>query len=279
MELGQFNTLEILRFRDQGCYLGVAGQEDGGVLLPGKEVDENWKEGDTVEVFIYQDSEERLIATTKKPLIALHKFAFLQVKDETPIGTFMDWGLEKDLFVPFAEQDGRMKVGEYHVIFLFLDVETSRLVGSSRVEDIIDNEDCELTEKEEVSLLFYRETQLGYQAIINGQHIGLLFKSDVHKDIAIGDTSKGYIKKIREDGKITLAVHVQGVGMIDESARIVLEKLKENGGHMNFTDKSDPVLINKTFGMSKKSFKRGVGALYKQRIVELKDDGIHLLDE
>lgn len=279
MELGQFNTLEILRFRDQGCYLGTPGQEDGGVLLPGKEVDKTWKEGDAVEVFIYQDSEERLIATTRKPLIELHNFAFLQVKDEAEIGTFMDWGLEKDLFVPFAEQDGRMKVGEYHVIFLFLDVETSRLVGSARVEDIIDNEDCELVEKEEVSLLFYRETELGYQAIINSKHIGLLFKNDVHKEIAVGDTSKGYIKKIREDGKITLSVHVQGVAMIEESARIVLEKLKANGGHMNFTDKSDPVLIKKTFGISKKSFKRGVGALYKQRIVDLKDDGIHLIQD
>jgi len=278
--LGEYNTLTAIRFKEQGCYVGDESQVDsetGGVLLPNQYVPDGLKIGDEVEVFIYHDSDDRLVATTQKPHVVLHQFAPLKVLDVTGVGVFMDWGLMKNLFVPFAEQ-GRepMRVGDTHVIFLYIDTETSRLVGSAAIEGILDNEDITVKDGDEVDLMVYRESPLGYMAIINNENIGLIFRSDTFQPIKIGETCKGWIKKVRDDGKIDLALHRQGHLAIEENAQILLDILKAKGGHMPFTDKSDPQQIRAVLNMSKKNFKKAVGNLYKQRIIELKADGIHL---
>ncbi len=278
--LGEYNTLKAIRFKEQGCYVGdesQIGQEAGGVLLPNQYVPEGLSLGDDIEVYIYHDSEDRLVATTEKPHIVLHQFAPLTVLDVTGVGVFMDWGIQKNLFVPFAEQ-GRdpMIVGGTYVIFLYIDTETSRLVGSAAIDKIIDNEEVVVKEGDEVDLIVYRESPLGYMAIINNENIGLIYRSDIYQKIDIGESCRGWIKKIREDGKIDLSLYKQGHLAIEENAKILLEKLKAKGGHLPFTDKSDPQAIREALNMSKKNFKKAVGSLYKQRIVELKADGIHI---
>ena len=278
LNLGEYNKLKVLRFKEQGCYVGEGDQDVGGVLLPNQYVPENLQVDDEIEVFIYHDSDDRLVATTQKPNVVLHQFAPLKVLDVTSVGVFMDWGIMKNLFVPFAEQGRKpMIVGETHVIFLYIDTETSRLVGSADVESIIDNEEISLTDGDEVDLMVYKESPLGYMAIINNENIGLIYRSDTYKSINIGDTFKGWVKKVRDDNKIDLAIHRQGHLAIEENAQVLLDILKEKEGHIPFTDKSDPKLIKEVLNMSKKTFKKAVGSLYKQRIIELKADGIHLI--
>lgn len=282
MNLGEYNTLTALRFKEQGCYLGredQVGQDSGGVLLPNQYVPDGLSIGDALEVFIYHDSEDRLIATTLKPATFLHNFAPLKVKDITSVGVFMDWGLPKNLFVPFAEQGStEMIVGQTYVIFVYIDAETSRLVGSANVEGIIDNEEITIKEDEEVDLLVYRESPLGYMAIINHQNVGLIYKSTTFQPLHRGLQLKGFVKKIREDNKIDLVVHKQGHLAMETNASHVLELLKESEGQfLAYTDKSDPEAIRERFHMSKKTFKKAIGNLYKQRIIRLENDGFHLV--
>jgi predicted RNA-binding protein (virulence factor B family) len=280
MNLGEYNTLTALRFKEQGCYLGPEGQDVGGVLLPNAYVPEGLNIGDEIEVFIYHDFEDRLIATTIKPAVELHSFAPLKVKDITSVGVFMDWGLPKNLFVPFAEQGSSdMIVGQTYVIFLYIDTETSRLVGSAQVENILDNDEINVKQDEEVDLIVYRETPLGYMAIINNENIGLIYKSSTFQPLHRGLQLKGYIQKIRDDNKIDLVIQKQGHLAMESNAQHVLDLLKQNNGFLPFTDKSDPEKIRETFKISKKVFKRAVGNLYKQRIVRLSAEGFYLIEE
>jgi len=283
MNLGEYNTLTALRFKEQGCYLGpkeLEGQDTGGVLLPNAYVPDSLDVGDEIEVFIYHDFEDRLIATTIKPAVALHGFAPLKVKDITSVGVFMDWGLPKNLFVPFAEQGkSEMIVGQTYVIFLYIDTETSRLVGSAQVENILDNDEINVKEEEEVDLIIYRESPLGYMAIINNENIGLIYRSSTFQPLHRGLQLKGYVQKIRDDNKIDLVIQKQGHLAMESNAQHVLDILKQNNGFLPFTDKSDPEKIRATFNISKKVFKRSVGNLYKQRIVRLSAEGFHLIEE
>lgn len=275
MKIGRINKLTISRRTDHGLYL-VDDLEDE-VLLPKAYVKSDLRVDDEIEVFIYKDSDDRIVATTLTPDIQLGEFAFLQVKDVNQIGAFIDWGLPKDLLVPYAEQNVKMKAGYWYLIYLLEDEKTERLVGSAKINRYIDFKDIELKPGDEVDLLLFNITDIGMNAIVNGKHKGLIFNSDIHKDVSPGDKIKGYVKQVREDGKIDILLEPIGyTKSIDDNSNSILSKIKENDGFLELTDKSSPEEIQNILGLSKKAFKRGVGFLYKEKLIEIEDKGIRL---
>ena len=275
MELGKLNTLIIDRNTTAGLFL--VDNDDNDVLLPGKYMPESFELGDSLEVFVYLDNEERIIATTMKPKIQLHQFALLRVNQVTKYGAFLDMGIEKDLFVPFKEQVTPMHEGRDYLVHMYLDEKTDRLVGSSRLNKFLSNQHLTVEEMEEVTLVVSHASESGINVIINGLHRGLIYHNQVFKKLYVGDQLTGIISKIREENKIDVVLQQPGHLSIEPNAAIILEKLKENGGFLGLTDKSHPELIKKVLQMSKKSFKKALGNLYKQRKVLLKDDGIYLM--
>lgn len=275
MEIGKTNKLIVTRTTENGCYLeDVANNE---VLLPNAYVTDDIGIGDEIEVFIYKDSEDRIVATTLKPYVQFEEFAYLQVKEVNDYGAFMDWGLSKDLMVPFAEQTVKMEAGKWYLIFLLEDEETERLIGSTKVKDFIFTKDIDVKKGDEVDLLLYETTELGMNAIVNNMYKGLIFNSNIHKNIQPGDKIKGYVKQVREDGKIDLLLEPEGYEKnIDKNSEIILFALKENKGFLKLTDKSPPEDIKKLLGLSKKAFKKSLGYLYKQKIIEINTDRIKL---
>lgn len=277
MEVGKYNTLKVLRATSVGIYLG--DDEGNDVLLPHKYIPENIEMGQDIEVFIYRDSEDRLIATTLKPAVFLNEFAVLEVVATSSIGAFLDWGLEKDLFVPFKEQNHKLKQGQWTPIYLYLDEETDRLVASAKVNKFFKNQDqIDLKEGEKVNLLVFEKTDLGYNVIINNQYKGLVYENEIFKRLAWGDITAGYIKNIREDGKIDISL--QPVGFLearDEHSKTILEKLNASDGILNLSDASEPIEIQEQLGMSKKAFKKAIGGLYKEGIIKISEESIELL--
>lgn len=272
--LGEVNSLRVLRETAYGMFLGQAGDQD--VLLPNNYVPEGLKVDDVIDVFLYTDSEDRLVATTLIPKIYLHEIAVLEVKDVTDFGAFLDWGLDKDLFLPFREQKRRVEVGDQVTVCLLLDDRTDRLFATANIKECLEKE-IRVKEGEEVDLQVDRKTELGYQVIINGMYEGLIFSNKVFQPLHKGDRLKGFIDEIREDGKITVCLQKQGYAHVVDSQDIVLRKLKENNGVLYLTDKSDPKEIAKELLISKGVFKKCLGALYKQRKIQIEDDRIILL--
>lgn len=276
MELGKINKLTIVRPTEYGYFL--EDEEGNEVLLPNAYVTDELKLQDTIEVFLYNDSEDRITATTLMPYVQLEEFAYLKVKEVNNIGAFMDWGLPKDLLVPFSEQHKRMKEGEWHLIFMLKDEMTDRLIGSAKINNYLYFDDIDLKTGDEVDLLLYDKTDLGMNAIVNNMYKGLIFSSDIHKSIKPGDKIKGYVKKVRDDGKIDLSLEPIGFKQsIDKNTSVLLDALQANNGFLNLTDKSLPGDINRILGMSKKAFKRAVGNLYKQKKITLSEKGIKLV--
>ena len=275
MELGKYNTLKIARETSIGLYL--EDQEGNDVLLPKKWAPNESAIGDEIEVFIYKDAEERPIATTIKPLITLHQFAYLRAKHVSTVGAFMDWGLEKDLFVPFIEQDKRMVEGNKYLVYLYKDEMTDRLTASSKIHAYVEKDDIKLSPGQEVDIIVAKRTDLGYNVIINHTYLGLLYENEVFKRLRIGETHKAYVKQIRSDNKIDLSLEKVGYDKVEPNVHTVLTLLRKNNGFLNLHDKSDPDEISKRLGMSKKTFKKAVGSLYKQQIIRIAEDGIHLL--
>ena len=274
LNIGQFNTLTIVKNTPQGMYLD---SDKGEVLLPNKYIPADAKIGDTVKVFIYTDSEDRLIATTLTPLALRDEFACLTVKHVTKFGAFLDWGLEKDLFVPLKEQHRLMKEGERHVIKVVLDIRTERLIGIAKLGAFLEKDTTHLNVGEEVSLLVYEFTTLGIMCIVNSLYIGMLYKNEVFKPIHIGEKLKGYIKNVREDdGKIDLSLRKDGFDGIKDQSSVIIENLKKNDGFLPFNDDSHPEEIKRQFQMSKKTFKKLIGGLYKQGKIVILDNGIRL---
>ncbi len=274
-QIGKINNLEVLKELDFGIYLD--GGELGEILMPKRYVSEGTMLGDYIEAFIYLDSEDRLIATIEKPLAQVEEFALLEVISVTSVGAFLNWGLPKDLFVPFREQRKPMEVGEKYLVYVYLDTNTKRIAASSKIESYLDNVPVDYDENEEVDLIIINETDLGYNAIIDNSHIGVLYRNEIFQALNSGDRIKGYIKKIRPDGKIDLRLDKIGYEKIGELANLIIVKLKQNNGFLPFTDKSSPEEIYKVFKVSKKNFKAAVGALYKQRLISLEEKGIKLL--
>lgn len=275
LHLGIKNTLRILRGTGVGMFLG--DDEGNDVLLPKKYVPENAIVGDDIEVFIYRDSEDRIIATNLEPKIQLNQFACLQVKSVTAIGAFLDWGLEKDLFVPFREQNKKMEEGRWYAVYLYLDEETDRLVASCKVNRYFEKENIDLQIGQEVDLLIFEETDLGLNAVINNTYKGLIYENEIFQRIKIGTRTKGFVKNIRDDNRIDLSLQKQGYANVEPNAERILEKLKANNGFLDVTDKSDANYVMYQLEMSKKTFKKAVGALYRQKIIRIEEDGIYLV--
>lgn len=277
-QLGKYNKLLIHRFTSVGAYLGEPDAEyEDVVLLPNKYLKPGMQEGQEVEVFIYLDSDERPVATTLKPLITLGDFATLEVKQVSRVGAFLDMGLEKDVFVPYAEMVERMHVGERHLVGLYLDDQTGRLAATPRIGKLFDQKNIQLILGQEVDLVVYNETELGFQVMINKKYGGLVYHNEVFEDLDIGDERKGYIKQIRPDGKIDVSIQPLGVASIEPNAQKILDMLNQNRGMMYLSDKSRPEDIESQTGMSKKAFKKAIGSLYKKRLIAIEDDHIKTL--
>ena len=273
IELGNYNELEVLRDTSVGLFLGsTTGTE---ILLPNKYVPKTIDIGDMIKVFCYLDHEERPIATTLTPSVIRNKFGFLQVAEVNKIGAFMDWGLEKHLLVPFSEQRDKMKEGQWYVVRCYMDEVSFRLVGSNKIDKFLSNDKLTVRERQEVDLLFTRLTDLGWEVIINDQHKGLVYSNEIYKHVAVGDRTKGYVKNIRPDNKLDISLQPIGEKLLEPAAEAIYKKLMAHGGYLALHDKSDPELIKRELQMSKKTFKKGVGTLYRERKIEIKDDGIH----
>lgn len=275
INIGENNRLVILRETEPGLYLGDA--EGNVVLLPHKYKPERFDIGEELDVFVYLDHEERPIATTLEPFVKLNSFGFLECKDVTQYGAFVDWGLEKQLFVPFKEQARPMTVGSWYVIYLYLDEKTNRLVGSSKTNRFLSNDDISVQPMEEVQVLVTHLTEKGANVIINGKHKGLIYVDDIFEDIRTGDEIKAFIKNIRDDKKIDVVLQIPGYQSIEPNANYILEELKMAGGFLPLHDKSDPEEIKNELGLSKKSFKKAIGTLYKDKQIIIREDGIELV--
>ncbi|CAK7034871.1 MAG: Conserved virulence factor B [Bacteroides fragilis] len=275
IELGKFNQLEVVKQVDFGMYLD--GGEEGEILLPTRYVPEDCKLGDWLNVFLYLDNEERLIATTLTPLVQVGEFACLEVSWVNQFGAFLNWGLMKDLFVPFSEQKMKMQVGNKYVIHAHIDDESFRIVASAKVDRYLSKEKAAYQPGEEVNILIWQKTDLGFKAIIENMYSGLLYDSEIFQTLHTGDVLKTYVKQVREDGKIDLILQKPGFEKIDDFSKTLHRYITEHGGWIGLTDKSPAEEIYDTFGVSKKTFKKAVGDLYKKRLILLHEDGIELV--
>tara|TARA_B100000497_G_scaffold127645_1_gene170178 strand:- start:321 stop:1154 length:834 start_codon:yes stop_codon:yes gene_type:complete len=276
IRLGEYNTLEILRETDPGLYLGDT--QENVVLLPHRYKPENFNIGDMLEVFVYLDYEERPVATTLTPHVLLNDFGYLHCSDVNEFGAFMDWGVQKQLFVPFKEQARPMKVGNWYIVYLSMDEQTNRLVGSSKTNKYLNNDTVTLQKFDEIAIMVTHITDLGANVIVDGKHKGLIFINDIFEDIRTGDTMKAFVKSVRDDNKIDVVLQSPGYRSIEPNANFILEELKAAGGFMPLHDKSEPQDIKNELGMSKKSFKKAIGTLYKDKQILIKADGIELID-
>ena len=275
IEIGQYNELKILRETSVGLYLGDETGED--VLLPNKYCPESYHIDDMISVFVYRDYAERKIATNIIPKILLNEFALLQVTDVADVGAFLDWGLEKDLLVPFKEQRQNMEKGRWYVVYLDLDEKSYRLYASNKLDKFLDIKPFEGAVGDEVDLLIMHKTELGYVAIVNNANKGLIFHNEIFKELNIGEKMKGYVKQIRDDNKLDITLQPIGYEKFnDANSELVYNLLVTNNGFMPITDKSSPDDIYLQFGISKKSFKKALGALYKSGKVLLEDEGIRV---
>lgn len=280
IEIGKYNTLTILRDTKVGLYLGNPTEDPEGihdVLLPNKYVPNDFEIDDEITVFVYLDHEERPVATTLEPYIFLNEFALLRVNYINEFGAFMNWGMEKDLFVPFKEQARPMEQGKRYLVYMYMDEKTNRLVASSKLNQFLTNEDITVEVGEEVDLIVSHITDLGINVIINEKHKGLLYKNEVYDDLRTGDRIVGFIKNIRPDGKIDVSVRKLGFESIEPSSQVILDELKASRGFLRLNDDSHPEDIKTVLKMSKKTFKKAIGLLYKQKLIDIKEDGIHLL--
>ena len=274
IKLGKFNQLEVVKQVDFGMYLD--GGEEGEILLPSRYVPEDCKVGDILNVFLYLDIEERLIATTLTPLVQVGQFACLEVAWVNQFGAFLNWGLMKDLFVPFREQKMKMQVGKKYVVYAYIDEESYRIVASAKVERFLSRDKAEYSPGDKVDILVWQKTDLGFKAIIDNKHSGLLYDNEIFSTLETGMKMKAFVKQVREDGKIDLMLRKTGFDRVGDFSKVLLEYIEEHGGRISLNDKSPADEIYAVFGVSKKTFKKGVGDLYKKHLIILKEDGLVL---
>ena len=275
--IGQSYSLEVIKTVNFGYYLDA--KKLGEVLLPNKHAPDDLSIGDIVDVFLYLDSEDRPVATTQKPKAKVGEFAYLKVVAITGVGAFLDWGLDKDILVPFAEQHRTMEVEHSYLVYLYIDERDGRIAASSKIDKFLDDErPHDFRPQQAVNLIIANTTELGFKAIINNSHWGVLYSNDVFQRLSFGQSKKGFIKKVREDGKIDLSLQ-GGQETRDKYSKIILQYLNKQNGFAAVHDKSDPQLISRLFGMSKKAFKKAIGGLYKQRIISIDKDGIRLIEK
>lgn len=273
MEIGKHHTLKVDRITPPGAYL-TNGSED--VLLPTKYFNRNTKVGQEIKVFVYKDSEGRKISTTLKPHAEVNQFAFLKVNDVNDIGAFLEWGIEKDILVPYREQKLKLRKGQWCLVFLYLDEKSERVAATAKVAKYFKPAEG-LAKGDEVALLITNDTELGTNVVVNNQFKGLIYATDIFHDFLEGDRIKGYVKEVRADGKLDISLRKEGMENLEVGAQQILEELKNNDGFLPLHDKSSPEEIQMMLQMSKKNFKRSVGILYKQKRIAINQDGIHLL--
>jgi uncharacterized protein len=281
-DLGRYNTLTVIDEHPQGIYLD--DNEGGRLLLPGRQVPEGSKKGDSLNVFVYLDSNDRPIATLQRPRVQLHQAAALKVKEVNRMGAFLDWGLSKDLFVPFGEMNQRMEEGKTYVVYVYLD-NTNRLIASAKLNRFIKDEavanwpgdDDPFVKGDKVDLLIAQRTDLGYKAVVNNEYWGLIHQSQIRTAIRIGQRMDGYVRSVREeDHRLDISLEPLGHVRIDPVAYKIMQKLKDSNGSLDFNDKSPADLIEQSFGVSKRVFKMAIGKLYKEREIVIEDTGIRL---
>ena len=272
--LGKYNQLEVVKEVDFGVYLD--GGDDGEILLPSRYVPEGCRPGDMLNVFIYLDNEERLIATTLQPKVLVDEFACLEVAWVNEYGAFLDWGLMKDLFVPFREQKMKMQKGHRYVVHAHVDEDSYRIMASAKVEKYLSKDMPPYQSGEEVEVMAWQKTDLGYKVIVDNKYSGLVYQKEIFKALEPGMKMQAYIRQVREDGKIDLTLQKDGLQKVGDFAEVLLQYIKEQGGHTSLNDKSAAEDIYDTFGVSKKTFKKAVGDLYKKRLILLVEDGIRL---
>lgn len=275
LQIGQKNQLKVLKILSLGAFLDA--EDQGEILLPTREMPESCKVGDYVDVFVSYDSEDRLVATSKMPVASVGEFAVLKVVAVEKVGAFLDWGMNKDLFLPFAEQSRRLTVGQEVIVYIYLD-KSGRIAASMRLERNVDSTPSNYEEGQEVELLIIGHTDLGYKAIIEGRYVGVLFKNEVFQKLEYGDFATGYIKNIRPDGKIDLSLQKPGGTDVDDLAAKILKTLDAHRGFIAINNKTPASEIYRLFGVSKKKYKIALGGLYKKRIIRVDDDGIRRVD-
>lgn len=276
MEVGQYYNLKAYRSTSQGMYLH--DEEGDEILLPSKFVPSDLAEGSSIEVFVYEDSQERQVATTQKPKIEMYGFAMLTCVGVAPFGAFMDWGLDRDLLVPNAEMVEGMMVGRTYMTYLYHD-EQDRITGTCLIEECTQHDEIELEVGQEVSLMIFDQSKMGAKAIIDQTYSGLIYTDDIYRSLKIGETLTGYVRRIREDKKIDVSLRKFGYKKVVDDAGKILELLKASGGFIALSDKSDPALIKKHLEMSKKVFKKAIGGLYRQKLITIDPDGIRLIEK
>ena len=274
VKLGKYNQLEVVKTVDFGVYLD--GGDDGEILLPSRYVPENCKPGDVLNVFIYLDNEERLIATTLQPFVQVGEFACLEVAWVNEYGAFLDWGLMKDLFVPFREQKMKMQKGHRYVVHAHVDDESYRIMASAKVERYLSKDFPEYQPGEEVEVMIWQKTDLGYKVIVDNKFGGLVYRKEIFKALEPGMRMQAFVRQVREDGKIDLTLQKDGAQKVGDFSEILLQYIKDHDGFTSLNDKSDAEEIYEAFGVSKKTFKKAVGDLYKKRLVVLVEGGIRL---
>jgi uncharacterized protein len=274
LKLGEMNHLRVIKEVDFGLYLDGEIEE---ILIPKRYVPEGTKVGDLLDVFLYRDSEDRLIATTEIPKVMVGQFAYLEVKEANRYGVFLDWGLPKDLFVPFQEQNGRMAPGSKYVVMPYIDQETNRIVASARIEHFLEKAHYNMVIGQEVKIIPFKYTDLGIKVIVNNLFEGLLYKNEVFERLQFGVEITGYINKLRENGKIDIRLKKPGYQAVNTTNQTkILSKLTSNSGFLPYHDKSDPDDIYDVFGMSKRDFKQAIGGLFKENKINISPKGISL---
>ncbi len=276
LKIGEHQIMRIDRETEPGLFL--SNEEGDDVLLPNKYVPSEYKIWDELNVFVYLDHEERPVATLLDPFILLNSFGYLRCTTVSKIGAFLDWGLEKELFVPFAQQARPMKVGSYYIVYMYLDEKTNRLVATSKTIKYLNNDNLTVDKFDKVDIIISHITDRGANAIVNGKHKGLIYKEDIFEDIRTGDKLEGWVKKIRPDGKLDIILQEEGYRSIEPNAQYIYDELKANDGFLALHDKSAPEDIQSQLGLSKKSFKKAVGTLYRDRKILIKEDGLHLTE-
>jgi len=275
IQIGRINNLKAHIKTEAGMLLIDYSKNE--VLLPEQYVPSNLKVNDPIEVFVYRDSDDWLVATTNKPLIELDNFGLLEAKEATNFGAFMDYGVDKDLLVPFKEQSTKIEAGKSYVVFMFLDEDTNRLIGSTKIQKFLNNEFLEIKEGEEVDLIVFEDSPLGYFVVVNNYYKGLIYHNEVFKKINVGDRLKGYVKKIKENHEVDISLQKLGFENVLSNTEFILDYLKKHQGFINLTDNSSPEEISAMLNMSKKTFKKSIGILYRQQLINIAKDGVHLI--
>lgn len=274
VQIGKMNRLSINGIQEYGIHLDAG--ESGDILLREKNSAQKYQLHDKIDVFVYVDKEQRLMATKKKPYGMVGEFATLRVVTTTAVGAFLGWGLDDDLFVPKSEQQNNMKEGQSYVVFIFLSEKTNRITASSKLDKFLSLHAEEYREGQAVDLIVYAKTELGYNAIVNGSHVGIIYDNEIFQEITIGQQLTGFIKKLREDKKIDLRLQQTGYQRVDDVSQKILNIIQDSDGTVGVTDKSLPEEIYALFGVSKKVFKQAIGALYKKQLIIIDSDAIRI---